>query len=479
MQKSGLDIYLIAIGGTGMAPLACLLQAAGHRVRGSDGPLYPPMSTLLENAGIDPLVGFDPSHLDPAPDLVIVGNAVPRTNPEAQEVERRGLEKLSMPEALAKYLLHDCRPLVISGTHGKTTTTSLAAWVWDDCEAEPGFLIGGIPQNLATGFRLGQGPRFIIEGDEYNAAYFDRGPKFLHYRAQTLILTGIEFDHADLYADEEDTSAAFEQLLAALPETGLLVACGDSPSVRRIAHLAPCRTVFYGLDDDNDVRPIRPLHQDESGLTITIDDAENGEVKLFLPMHGEHNAANALAVWAAARADGLPSAAIAAAMRRFAGVKRRAEILGRPGGIAIIDDFAHHPTAVRVTLRGLRAQFPTSRLVAVFEPRSLTTAQNFFFDEYCRAFAEADVVYFAPIFHAGRFADDERLDLEGIAEFLHSRQITTHLAASIGEIGQTLPPRLEPGDVVVTMSSGSLEGLPMALLRAIEERFAAAESPAS
>jgi UDP-N-acetylmuramate: L-alanyl-gamma-D-glutamyl-meso-diaminopimelate ligase len=437
------------------------------------------MSTLLQEAGIEPLLGFDPSHLDPPPDLVIVGNAVPRTNPEAEEVERRGLEKLSMPEALARYLLHDRLPLVISGTHGKTTTTSLAAWVWDDCGAEPGFLIGGIPQNLGTGFRLGHGPRFIIEGDEYNAAYFDRGPKFLHYRAQTLILTGIEFDHADLYADEEETSAAFQRLLAALPETGLLVACGDSPSVRRIAHLAPCRTVFYGLGDDNDVRPVRPLHQDESGLTMTVDDAEDGEVDLFLPMHGEHNAANALAVWAAARADGIPTTAIAAAMQQFAGVKRRAEILGMPGGIAIVDDFAHHPTAVRVTLRGLRARFPTSRLVAVFEPRSLTTAQNFFFEDYCQAFAEADVVYFAPIFHAQRFDEGKRLDLGSIAKFLESRQIATFLAASIDEIRRTLPARLEPGDVVVTMSSGSLEGLPRALLQATEERFATAEPPAS
>jgi UDP-N-acetylmuramate: L-alanyl-gamma-D-glutamyl-meso-diaminopimelate ligase len=470
--KPGLDIYLIAIGGTGMAPLACLLAEAGHSIRGSDGPLYPPMSTLLDDAGIEPLVGFDPEHLDPEPDLVIVGNAVPRTNPEVQEVERRDLPKISMPEALARYLLPDRRPLVIAGTHGKTTTTSLAAWVWEDCGADPGFLIGGIPQNLNTNFRHGKGDRFIIEGDEYNASYFDRGPKFLHYRAETLILTSVEFDHADLYADEKAASAAFEDLLSGLPETGLLIACGDSPGVRRIAHRAECRTIFYGLGTGNDIRPIGPLRQDSRGLRMTIDDPEAGEIAVFLPMHGEHNAANALGVWAAARADGLPAPLIAHAMSRFAGVKRRAEVLGDPGGVTIIDDFAHHPTAVRVTLQGLRARFPRSRLLAVFEPRSLTTAQNFFFDEYCEAFSHADEVYFAPIFHGARFADGKRLDLQGIADFLRARGVTVHLAASIDEIRRLVPPQLVPGDVVVTMSSGSLDGLPTALLEATEERLA-------
>jgi UDP-N-acetylmuramate: L-alanyl-gamma-D-glutamyl-meso-diaminopimelate ligase len=471
VQKPGLDIYLIAIGGTGMAPLACLLSEAGHSVRGSDGPLYPPMSTLLENAGIEPLVGFDPGHLDPEPDLVIVGNAVPRTNPEVEEVERRDLPKLSMPEALARYLLHDRRPLVIAGTHGKTTTTSLAAWVWDDCGEEPGFLIGGIPNNLVTNFRHGKGDRFIIEGDEYNAAYFDRGPKFLHYRAETLILTSVEFDHADLYANEAAASAAFEKLLSSLPTDGLLIACGDSPGVRRIAHLAPCRTVFYGLGPDNQIKPARPLVQDHRGLTMTILDPEAGETEVFIPMSGEHNAANALAVWAAARADGIPAEDIASAMSRFAGIKRRVELLGTPGGVTVLDDFAHHPTAVRVTLQGLKARYPDSRLIAVFEPRSLTSAQNLFFEEYCAAFVDADEVYFTPVFHSKRFSDAERLDLAGIAESLRGRGIETHLAQSIDEIRLRLPARVAPGDVVVTMSSGSLEGLPAALVEEIGNRF--------
>jgi len=471
VQKTALDIHFIAIGGTGMAPLACLLKAAGHRVRGSDAPLYPPMSTLLENAGIEPLVGFDPSHLEPAPDLVVVGNAVPRTNAEALAVEERGLYRISMPQALARFVLHDKRPLVVAGTHGKTTTSSLAAWVWHDCGQKPGFLIGGIPRNLVTSFRHGDGPRFVIEGDEYNAAYFDRGPKFLHYGAETLILTNVEYDHADLYANPEAASAAFEKLLDGLPETGLLVACGDSPGVRRIADRAPCRTVFYGLAENNDVKPIQPLRQDSTGLTLTVDDSECGPIDIFLPMQGAHNAANALGVWTAARADGLPPDAVAAAMKRFEGVKRRAELLGTAGGIAVVDDFAHHPTEVAATLEGLRARFAGRRLVVVFEPRSLTASQNIFYDEYRQAFLGADEVLLAPVFHAGRFPPDECLDVAGIAESLSSAGVPASLAESVDQLVERLPKRLQPNDVVVTMSPGNFDSLPHRLLAALKARF--------
>jgi UDP-N-acetylmuramate: L-alanyl-gamma-D-glutamyl-meso-diaminopimelate ligase len=254
---TALDIYCIAIGGTGMAPLACLLQAAGHRVRGADGPLYPPMSTLLAGAGIEPHVGWDPSRLEhsPRPDLVIVGNAVPRHNPEAEAVERLGLPRASMPEALARFFLAGRRPLVVAGTHGKTTTTAIAAWVWSRAGTDPGYLIGGMPLDLERSFHTGTGDRFIIEGDEYNAAYFDRGPKFLHYRPQTLILTSVEYDHADLYSDAGALIEAYRRLVRLVPEDGLLVACGDSDEVRTVAADARCPVVFYGLDAGNDVRP--------------------------------------------------------------------------------------------------------------------------------------------------------------------------------------------------------------------------------
>ena len=244
MKSRQLDIYFMAIGGTGMAPLACLLQAQGHRVRGTDGPLYPPMSTLLAQAGIHPSVGYDPAHLDPRPDLVVIGNAIHRNNPEALEAERLGLPILSMPQALARFFLEHHRPLVVAGTHGKTTTTAMAAWVWSDCGRDPGYLIGGAPRNLPGSFREGSGDRFVVEGDEYNAAYFDRGAKFLHYRPETLILTSAEYDHADLYATPEALFDAFARLVDLLPPGGRLVACGDIPKVRELAAQARCPVVF-------------------------------------------------------------------------------------------------------------------------------------------------------------------------------------------------------------------------------------------
>ena len=264
--SGALDIHLIAIGGTGMAPIACLLQEEGHRVRGSDGPLYPPMSTLLANVGIEPFVGYDAANLDPPPDLVIVGNAVPRTNPEAEETERLGLERRSMPEALARFFLTGRRPLVIAGTHGKTTTTSLAACVYTDLGQDPGYLIGGVPLGLGQSFARGSGRRFIIEGDEYNASYFDRGPKFLHYRPETLILTSAEYDHADLYPDPESLFEAYRDLVRLLPTTGLLVACGDSPMVREIAAEADCRVITYGLDPHNDISPSGSVEHGPGGI---------------------------------------------------------------------------------------------------------------------------------------------------------------------------------------------------------------------
>ncbi|HSM51360.1 MAG TPA: Mur ligase domain-containing protein, partial [Thermoanaerobaculia bacterium] len=229
-----MHIHLIAIGGTGMAPLACLLQAEGHLVTGSDGPLYPPMSTLLEAAGIVPREGFSAAHLVPAPDLVVVGNAVPRQNPEAVAAEALGLPRLSMPEAMARFFLADRQPLVVAGTHGKTTTSALAAWVWTDCGRAPGYLVGGVPLALPGSFARGAGHRFVIEGDEYNAAYFDRGAKFLHYRPETVILTSLELDHTDLYPDLESLRAAFAALLALVPASGRIVACADDPEVRAL-----------------------------------------------------------------------------------------------------------------------------------------------------------------------------------------------------------------------------------------------------
>jgi UDP-N-acetylmuramate: L-alanyl-gamma-D-glutamyl-meso-diaminopimelate ligase len=429
------------------------------------------MSTLLERAGIHPHVGYDPAHLSPRPDLVIIGNAIHRNNPEALEAERLGLPILSMPQALARFFLARHRSLVVSGTHGKTTTTAMAAWVWADCGRDPGYLIGGAPSDLAASFHDGAGDRFIVEGDEYNAAYFDRGAKFLHYQPETLLLTSAEYDHADLYATPDALWEAYASLIALLPRDGLLVACGDSGHSERVRELAAgarCPTIFYGLDPRNDLAPLGKIEALPEGSRFRVRDVESGEeVEISLPLAGEHNVANCLAVWAAARRDGLPAAAVAAALARFHGVKRRLEELGTARGITVVDDFAHHPTAVEKTLEALRQRYPGRRLVTLFEPRSLTAGRRFFFDAYRQAFAGADRVLFAPLFHSDRLAPEERLDLAALAAALTAAGVPATVGADNADLLRLGLEEAREGSVLATMSSGSFLGLPQRLLAAI------------
>ena len=451
-----------------MAPLACLLQEQGHKVRGTDGPLYPPMSTLLERAGIQPLVGYDPAHLDPRPDLVVIGNAIHRDNPEAVEAERLGLPIVSMPQALGRFFLDHHRSLVVAGTHGKTTTTAMAAWVYTACGRDPGYLIGGAPHNLPASFHDGAGERFVIEGDEYNAAYFDRGPKFLHYQPETLLLTSAEYDHADLYPTPEALWEAYAKLIALLPEDGFLVACGDTPKVRELAAEARCRVLFYGLEPENDLHPLGEIEALPEASRFRVHDAEAGEVEIDLPLAGGHNVSNALAVWAAARRDGIPAADLAAAFSRFQGVKRRLEELGTARGVTVVDDFAHHPTAVEKTLTALRQRYPGQKVIALFEPRSLTAGRHFFFEPYREAFAGADRVLFAPIFHNGRLAPEERLDFGALAQALTAAGVPAEVCAdNAGLLRQALE-EAGDGSVVVTMSSGSFEGMPQRLMAGLK-----------
>ena len=464
---TGLDIHCIAIGGTGMAPLACLLQALGHRVRGSDAPLYPPMSTLLADAGIVPRVGFDPQHLEPVPDLVIVGNAVPRSNPQAEQVEAMGLPRVSMPQAIARFLLVGRAPLVVAGTHGKTTTTALASWVYERLGEQPGFLIGGVPIGLERSFCLGRGRRFVIEGDEYNAAYFDRGAKFLHYRPQTLILTSAEYDHADLYPNHESLLAAFERLVASVPPSGAIIACGDAPHVRSLLAAARAEVITYGLGSSNRVCPLGAVETDARGSHLRLDDGRGATLALTVPIPGRHNVANALAVWAAARRDGLDPAAVVAALGSFRGVRRRLEVLAEHAGITVVDDFAHHPTAVAASLNGLAERFAGRRLIALFEPRSLTAGRALFLEAYVRAFAAAGGVILAPVFHRQRLGD-QGLDLEQLAARLRTAGIEAVARAAGEDLLACALDRLVPGDVAVTMSSGAFGGLAARLVAALE-----------
>jgi UDP-N-acetylmuramate: L-alanyl-gamma-D-glutamyl-meso-diaminopimelate ligase len=459
-----------------MAPLAALLAADGHRVTGSDNPLYPPMSTLLAEAGIAPLVGYDPTHLDPRPDLVVIGNAVPRANPEAAECERLELPRLSMPEALARFFLADRRPLVVAGTHGKTTTSALAAWVWSACGRDPGFLVGGVPLDLGTSFRRGGGDRFVVEGDEYNAAYFDRGAKFLHYRPQTAIVTSVEYDHADLYASPEAFRDAFRRFVGLVPESGLLVACGDSAELREIAAAARSAVELYGSSEACGWRIVSSPAAGPEGVRFTVREPEGGERELRLGVWGRHNATNALAVWAAARREGLPPDRIADALARFRGVRRRQELVGEAGGVTVIDDFAHHPTAVGETLASLRQRFPGRRLVVAFEPRSLTAGRAFFLDGYRRAFRLADRAALAPIFHRDRLAPEDRLDLERLASDLTQAGTPTVATSSLDELEALLLAEKRPGDVVVTMSSGSFGGLAARLAGELRDAAGASKS---
>ena len=459
MTARPLKIHFVAIGGTGMAPLACLLQAQGHLVTGSDGPLYPPMSTLLEAAGIRPFAGYDPAHLDSAPDLVVIGNAVPRQNPEAVECERRGLERLSMPETLARFFLADRRPLVVAGTHGKTTTTALAAWVWTAAGRDPGFLIGGVPTDLGVSFRHGAGPRFVIEGDEYNAAYFDREAKFLHYRPETLLLTSVEHDHVDLYPTHETLLAAYTKLLALVPRSGTIVACGDSGELRDLTAAARAPVVFYGESDGNAVRLVGSPVAAAAGMRFRLREESGEEIEVDFALWGVHNATNALAVWAAARRDGIEVPALREALAGFHGVKRRQELVGAGRGVTVIDDFAHHPTAVEKTLASLRMRFPGRRLIACFEPRSLTAGRAFFLAGYRRAFRGADVVLLAPIFHRDRLPLEERLDLATLVAGLRREGIAAEALPSIDAVADQALLQARAGDVLVTMSSGAFGGL--------------------
>ena len=470
-SRAALDIHLIAIGGTGMAPLACLLRELGHNVRGSDGPLYPPTSELLADAGIEPLVGYDPAHLEPRPDLVIVGNAVPRSNPEAVATEELGIPRLSMPEALDRFVLRERRPLVIAGSHGKTTTTGMAAWVYSHAGADPGFLIGGAPIGLASGFSLGDGPRFVIEGDEYNASYFDRGPKFWHYRAETLIVTSLEHDHVDLYPDFEGLERAFLRLVDRLPSGGLLIACTDYPAVERLVAASPCRVVTYGTGAQGagaaDVRLAGPIESGENGISFELEEA-GARQRIELGVWGEHNAANAMAVWAAARADGLDPGVVLEALATFRGVRRRLEVIGEAAGVVVIDDFAHHPSEVAASLSALRQRFPGRRLVALFEPRSLSAGRRQFAADLAAALASADRVFLAPVFHRERLGE-EGFDPDRMAADIERLGAEATTCRSNDELLEQALSDARPGDVLVTMSSGSFDGMPRRLEVGLED----------
>ena len=377
-------VHLIAVCGVGMASLAGLLQSQGCRVTGSDQNVYPPMSTFLSELGIEVLSGYKEEHLADKPDLVVIGNAVSRDNPEVRETLRLGVDYLSFPQALGRFLIGSKRSLVVAGTHGKTTTSSLMAWVLAKSGRQPSFFIGGMPANFSGGFTNGTGDWVVLEGDEYDSAFFDKGPKFLHYRPEKVILTSVEFDHADIYRDLAHLKDAFRRLVELIPASGTLLACNEYDAAKEAASHARCPVSFYGSAEPRgwEAKNIRA----DSGATWfepRYEGRSDGPVKLALM--GKHNVSNALAVYATARELGIDHQSIAEAMATFQGVKRRQELKGEAGGITVLDDFAHHPTAVRETIEGVRSAYRGRRIWAVFEPRSNTSRRRIFAHEFPQA----------------------------------------------------------------------------------------------
>jgi len=452
--------HMVRIGGTAMVPLAALLIEAGHRVTGSDLDFYPPMSTLLESLQIPVFRGFSPEHVPPDCDAVIVGNAATRDNVEAAEAVRRGLPVLSLPQAIREYLLPGKTSVVITGTHGKTTTSALTAWLLYDTGRDPGFLVGGEMRNLGRGYRRGGGPHFVLEGDEYNAAFFDRGPKFLHYEPKHLFIGNIEYDHADLYPDLESILEAFRRVAAIVPNDGVIVVNADDPRVVEAAARAAARRVRVSTEDLSADFAAADVAFRPEGTDFTLVEAGTPTARLRSPMLGQHNLRNALGAIALARGLGLSPAEIARALPRFAGVRRRMEVKGEKNGILVVDDFAHHPTAVRGTLEAARARWPNRRIWALFEPRSNTAGRKIFEEEYGDAFSRADGLVIAPVFHSSRLPPEERIDCGALAKRFSRSGKPAFAPERLEEIPEYLKREARPGDVLLLMSSGAFGGLP-------------------
>jgi UDP-N-acetylmuramate: L-alanyl-gamma-D-glutamyl-meso-diaminopimelate ligase len=451
------SLYFLPIGGTAMAPLAGLLAAFGHRVEGVDSHLYPPMSTLLEELEIPVRLGFDADRIPPHVGRVIIGNAVPRSNPEVQAVLERGIPHLSQAEAVAHYVLGTGREgLVVAGTHGKTTTTAMVSWILEATGADPTSLIGGLPSWNPRGFRLGRGRWLVIEGDEYNAAFFDRGPKFLHYRPRIFVLGPVEFDHADLYPNFDAVLTAFAAGTALVPRDGAVVVNGWSADALDASRNATAPRIVVGETDDCDL-VVAEASGSPDGSTALLR-WQGDELPISLPVAGRHNLQNAAMAVAAAIAAGVEAAAAVEAMAGFPGVARRLEVVGEVDGITVVDDFAHHPTALGVTVEAIRQRWPGRRLVLAFEPRSLTAGRAALHNAYLQALSGVEVVLIAPIFHYDRLADDERLDRAALGADLSQGGALVITPDGDEDPAAALAGHLQPGDVVVGCSSGDFSG---------------------
>jgi UDP-N-acetylmuramate: L-alanyl-gamma-D-glutamyl-meso-diaminopimelate ligase len=455
-----MKVHLIGIAGTGMGSLAGLLKAAGHDVRGSDEHVYPPMSTQLAEQGIQVFEGFRPENLDWRPDRVVVGNVCRKDHVEVLAAAERQLALYSFPSLLADLFLQDRTSVVIAGTHGKTTTSSIVAHLLNDAGRDPSFLIGGVPLNFRQSWRLGRGPEFVVEGDEYDTAFFDKGSKFFHYRPHTAILTSVEFDHADIFRDEEAVKTAFRKFVTLIPEDGNLLVCAASPGALDVARVARCNVTTYGRPGSG-ADWIFEVAARSSGGRAVLDIARRGERVLTLEtsLPGIYNKENLVGAVAAASILGVDLQAIARASRRFQGVKRRQEVRGIAAGVTVVDDFAHHPTAIRETVLALKGRYGPGKLIAAFEPRSATSRRAVFQHEFADALSVADEVVLAPLYAPEKVPEAERLDVERLAADLRREDIPARVIASVDETAAHLAERASPGDTVLIMSSGDYGGL--------------------
>ena len=466
-------IHLVGVAGTGMGSFAGMLKAAGYHVTGSDESVYAPMSDMLAAWGVDVMTPYSPDNIGAArPDLVIIGNVIRRVNVEATEVRARGIPQMSFPAAFGSFVLEGKHSVVVAGTHGKTTTSALMAHVLVAAGTDPTFLVGGVTLNYDSNFRNGQGPFVVVEGDEYDTAYFDKGPKFMHYRVRTALLTSVEFDHADIYRDMAHYESAYDKFAATLPHDGFLAVAASYPNAVAIAQRSSRAYVATYAAHGNADYVADKLRFGPEGVRFAIREPRGDAGEFLLPMSGHHNVENAVGVYAAARALGLGADQIRAGFASFMGVKRRQEIRGEIGGVLVIDDFAHHPTAVRETITAIRLRYPHRRLWTVFEPRSNTSRRNIHQTEYASAFNGADHASIRVPEPHDKVPLDEQLDIHAVVEALQAQGITANASPDVTELVQRVIGEAQPGDVVLVMSNGAFGGFIPTLLEGLGQRFA-------
>jgi UDP-N-acetylmuramate: L-alanyl-gamma-D-glutamyl-meso-diaminopimelate ligase len=474
-MNSSKHIHLIGICGTAMASLAGMLNQRGFRVTGSDAAAYPPMSHFLAGLGIPVAQPFDVKNLIPYPDLVVVGNAMSRGNVELEHVLDQRIPFCSMPQILHDEFLRGKEVLVVAGTHGKTTTTSMLSWIFASAGLQPSFLIGGIAENFGSSFALGEGKHFILEGDEYDTAFFDKGPKFLHYFPDSVILTSVEFDHADIYRDLDAVEIAFKRLVNLVPQRGRLIAFDSGESVERCIAKAFCPVEHYGSASNANWR-IENLRLTPERTTWSVVHDGQYWADFEFALGGEYNVWNATAAAALAAGYGITREQIQKALAAFRSVKRRLEVRAQVDGITIIDDFAHHPTAIAGTLNALRALYPGARLWAILEPRSNTLRRNVLQKPLAESLALADEVVVAGVFKSEAIPQAERLDLMGLGADIQNHGKRARIISGADGIVHTIAPELRPGDVVAILSNGGFEGIYEKLPARIRELAAGARN---